>query len=341
MIEAHLFTQQGSPALKRFLELAPYASAKTDCDPANNPGGLCFNCPSERLDDFERAARKAGVAMQWGGGATNNYVAVEAVGDYLYIADLDGAALIIRRLRNPASLTLVTTFSLPFSPRALRYYDGLIFMPASSGRIMVVNVDDPASPTVESTSEPAGFTWNSIEIFGSTIFLLGPSAANIGVYLMGDEGNAPERLDLEPAANGTEQAAVSGRRMWYADAFAADCKLYSARMGGTYCPFATFGSLRADAIQAQLVAGRHLHLTGDIVARSLTVFGASFETRGGVANVFNFIRLGDVLLAWGSGDPEGTFPAPQGSTYNRTGGGAATSFYVKEAGSDEFGWVAK
>lgn len=43
----------------------------------------------------------------------------------------------------------------------------------------------------------------------------------------------------------------------------------------------------------------------------------------------------------GSGTPEGAQTAPVGSTYARTDGGAVTSFYVKESGVGNTGWVAK
>jgi hypothetical protein len=43
----------------------------------------------------------------------------------------------------------------------------------------------------------------------------------------------------------------------------------------------------------------------------------------------------------GAGSPEGAVTAPVGSTYRRTDGGAATSFYVKESGSGNTGWVGK
>lgn len=43
----------------------------------------------------------------------------------------------------------------------------------------------------------------------------------------------------------------------------------------------------------------------------------------------------------GSGSPEGSVTAGVGSIYLRTGGGADTSFYVKESGSGNTGWVGK
>ena len=43
----------------------------------------------------------------------------------------------------------------------------------------------------------------------------------------------------------------------------------------------------------------------------------------------------------GSGSPEGSVTAAVGSTYMRSDGGAGTSFYVKESGTGNTGWVAK
>lgn len=44
---------------------------------------------------------------------------------------------------------------------------------------------------------------------------------------------------------------------------------------------------------------------------------------------------------YGAGSPEGAVTAGIGSTYQRTDGGANTSFYVKESGTGNTGWVAK
>lgn len=48
-----------------------------------------------------------------------------------------------------------------------------------------------------------------------------------------------------------------------------------------------------------------------------------------------------VRILTGSGSPEGAVTAPVGSTYQRSDGGAGTSFYVKESGTGNTGWVAK
>jgi hypothetical protein len=43
----------------------------------------------------------------------------------------------------------------------------------------------------------------------------------------------------------------------------------------------------------------------------------------------------------GAGSPEGVVTAPIGAVYHNTTGGAGTSFYVKESGTGNTGWVAK
>lgn len=53
------------------------------------------------------------------------------------------------------------------------------------------------------------------------------------------------------------------------------------------------------------------------------------------------IQLGGIKWVVGSGSPESAVTAPVGSFYSRTDGGAGTSWYVKESGTGNTGWVAK
>jgi hypothetical protein len=58
------------------------------------------------------------------------------------------------------------------------------------------------------------------------------------------------------------------------------------------------------------------------------------------------LRLGSAggtapFVFGGSGSPEGVLTAPIGSLYMRSDGGAGTSFYVKESGTGNTGWVGK
>ena len=43
----------------------------------------------------------------------------------------------------------------------------------------------------------------------------------------------------------------------------------------------------------------------------------------------------------GTGSPENALAAPVGTLYIRSDGGANTTLYVKESGSDKSGWIAK
>jgi hypothetical protein len=49
---------------------------------------------------------------------------------------------------------------------------------------------------------------------------------------------------------------------------------------------------------------------------------------------------GSVLVAFGTGTPEGVVTADVGSTFHRTDGGAGTSLYIKQSGTGNTGWVA-
>ena len=51
--------------------------------------------------------------------------------------------------------------------------------------------------------------------------------------------------------------------------------------------------------------------------------------------------VGGIIWTTGAGSPEGVLAAPVGSMFTRTDGGAGTTLYVKETGSEATGWVAK
>jgi len=57
--------------------------------------------------------------------------------------------------------------------------------------------------------------------------------------------------------------------------------------------------------------------------------------------VLGRIKLGSVEIIAGTGTPESAITAPIGSTFHRDDGGASTSYYVKESGTGNTGWVAK
>ena len=69
----------------------------------------------------------------------------------------------------------------------------------------------------------------------------------------------------------------------------------------------------------------------------------SIDTSGNL--VFNsgkvIFNTSSSNVSSGSGSPEGAVTAPVGSIFLRSDGGAGTSFYVKESGTGNTGWIAK
>jgi hypothetical protein len=74
----------------------------------------------------------------------------------------------------------------------------------------------------------------------------------------------------------------------------------------------------------------------DPVFRAVTTEVSRIDMNDG-----SYIFVNGVKVMSGSGSPEGSKTAPVGSTYGRSDGGAGTSFYVKESGTGNTGWVAK
>jgi len=62
---------------------------------------------------------------------------------------------------------------------------------------------------------------------------------------------------------------------------------------------------------------------------------------GNASTLARALLAGGPGIYSGSGSPEGAVTAAVGSTYHRTDGGSGTSFYVKESGTGNTGWVAK
>lgn len=121
----------------------------------------------------------------------------------------------------------------------------------------------------------------------------------------------------------------------------------------------------AGDVAVQVPDGSRIGLNGATQSRYLDWQGGSYNFAGGngapvaagqyqcsagagenalrLTTLGAFIRLSTTgpFLTANTGSPEGVLAAPVGSLYSRTDGGAATSFYVKESGTGNTGWVAK
>ncbi len=122
-------------------------------------------------------------------------------------------------------------------------------------------------------------------------------------------------------------------------------------------------SARIDAVATETFSGtargsawQFLVTTPGTVTKTTPLYIATGEVRPGTDNAVTLGSSADrwsalysvrnyytatVFDAYGSGSPEGAVTAGIGSTYRRTDGGAGTSFYVKESGTGNTGWVAK
>ena len=92
----------------------------------------------------------------------------------------------------------------------------------------------------------------------------------------------------------------------------------------------------------------HNTISSDTGLIAATQFYLANGSAGSNGNEFLFSNDSSFTLSsekptWttGSGTPEGAVTAVVGSMYTRTDGGAGTSFYIKESGTSNTGWVAK
>ena len=102
--------------------------------------------------------------------------------------------------------------------------------------------------------------------------------------------------------------------------------LVAGSTGGIHCDLAGLWSFH-EANNLTTGAGPLIVLNGSNVVEDLTLNGN--------------VVLQTVKVYTGSGTPESAVTAPIGSLFMRTDGGASTSFYVKESGTGNTGWVGK
>lgn len=128
-----------------------------------------------------------------------------------------------------------------------------------------------------------------------------------------------------------------------------------------FSPNGTTGHLLrgVSASDSQILLGvaetldRRLTLKGNAIYSSLSDGSSATQELklnefGGLVSVGGYLRTASGIQygsatrfdRFGSGSPEGVISADVSSTWRRTDGGASTTFYVKESGSGNTGWVA-
>jgi hypothetical protein len=106
----------------------------------------------------------------------------------------------------------------------------------------------------------------------------------------------------------------------------------------TYC--------NKEAIKGVLMSERTGGGTNQVVVGSdssvkLSIICNSNEAIGIDKDDYSLTLNNGTKIAFGANSPETVVTAPVGSIYFRSGGGAGSSFYVKESGAGNTGWVAK
>lgn len=312
MHEVHIFAASDSRKLDWIAAALPDLRLKTDCDPHNTPkGSICYEYPTGYEAQFEDAANIVGLRFEWGGGGVI-FLACFVLGPYLY--GTDGTSFRIWDVSDPSSPSAIAGVTTTGAV-AIYIYNSKAFVAASNGNLYVVNIDDPADPTLEATVA-SDHEWAHIFVIGGFAFLSGPNAGGIGVYNITED--PPQLVTFQEFAGGTTSTIVRDRRIFFADASQVDgaANVRSNRIGGFQCHAISAGSLGADILDVGQVEARHGYFKGELVASALTIAGGDAETETGVVSVSNYIKLGQNWLMWGTGgDPNGVVTAPISSIF--------------------------
>lgn len=96
---------------------------------------------------------------------------------------------------------------------------------------------------------------------------------------------------------------------------------------------------------SNLNSGARIRVTGDtgstLRIQSTNTSVATFYNSGNMDLLGSTLLLGTIPVMRGSGSPEGVVTSPIGGLYLNTSGGASTTLYIKESGTNNTGWVAK
>ena len=126
--------------------------------------------------------------------------------------------------------------------------------------------------------------------------------------------------------------------------------------GGVSCPRNIFAGTSIDT--PLITSSASITINAGATAQGITILCSRLRIGGNTSSSPAIKQVGtgiDVVLAddtgftaiqslyqrFGTGSPEGAVIAPIGAIYHRTNGGLLTSFYVKESGTGNTGWVAK
>lgn len=339
--ELHIFAKERSRKLKRFEREASFASRKRDCLP-EGVGGICFNVPDGLIEEAGRIAASLGLEWQPGGIGGAVFTCCDAVGDYLYAGRSDTNKLQIFDVQAPAAPVSLAQISLNGTPAALVVSVSICYVLCANGFLHVVSVDDPAAPfIVPDGVAQTGDTYTEMEISGTVAILSGPLASGVGLWDLG--ALPPREIETLDQYGAVSKAAAQGRRVFFGDqAGTPRAVLHNFRIGGFRCDWIAAHELEvANKISTELIRARSGHFKGELSASAITLNGGANESDTGEASVSHYLKLGNVYLLTGVGDPSGVFTVPGGGLgYFFSDGSAASGIWFTDDGGATWTGIA-
>lgn len=174
----------------------------------------------------------------------------------------------------------------------------------------------------------------------------------------GDYSTAIGSASLELNTTGSNNTAVGASSMSSANSVSYTTAIgqltlvgltsgnYNTALGysaGRYYTSPGFNNTNADSC---IYIGSNTKASANDESNAIVIGTEAFTKGSHTANIGNsqitvLYLAGSVGWFQGNGSPEGVVTAPIGSYYSRKNGGAGSTFYVKESGTGNTGWVAK
>lgn len=190
---------------------------------------------------------------------------------------------------------------------------------------------------------PSPVTQTSITGSGATVLANSPTLGNIGVN---GAASANAYINLNGATPNTDYGA-NGIDVGYFSGHATTNSSYTplflnAPTGSLPYYVLSINGVRKYEFGMSTASVLQLYKEGSgFLFTNSTGQDIDFASSISVPNKIFLASTSGPLITSGSGTPEGVVTAPVGSHFLRTNGGAGTTFYVKESGAGNTGWIAK
>lgn len=218
---------------------------------------------------------------------------------------------------------------------------GMLQGKTDSSGALIVSVDSGSTAVVTSVAGTANqvlVNGGTAAVGGAVTLSLSPTLAGIdSITFSGGHSLVGTTANVTTLSAGVWRSPV-GTQAAPSYSFTGDTGTGMYQEGAGSLRFASAGSLVMRLSSANIVAGSGVNVV-PTTSNNADVGSSGTPWRSIYAGTS--VVSGTAQWRFGTGSPEGAVTAPVGSIYSRTDGGAATSFYVKESGAGNTGWVAK